>query len=203
MNKDIMGYSSRVFYKNALKAHQSVADNLLFTYDEPIQFIDTAGCSYDEKLDGTSTTNPDEAAFLVKHLTHLVAGLMDQTSTESFPSIAIVSPYKQQVQILNALVQENEILIPYRNKISVNTIDSFQGQERDVVYISLTRSNSDGSIGFLSDTRRMNVAMTRARKKLVVIGDSATLSKSNFYAEFIHYAEQLNAYHSAWEFIDL
>jgi ATP-dependent RNA/DNA helicase IGHMBP2 len=203
MNKDIMGYSSRVFYKNALKAHQSVADHLLFAGDEPIQFIDTAGCSYDEKLDGTSTTNPDEAAFLVKHLTHLVAGLADQISTESFPSFAIVSPYKQQVQILNALVQENEILIPYRNKIAANTIDSFQGQERDVVYISLTRSNGDGSIGFLSDTRRMNVAMTRARKKLVVIGDSATLSKSNFYAAFIHYTEQLNAYHSAWEFIDL
>ena len=96
-----------------------------------------------------------------------------------------------------------EILIPYRHKIAVNTIDSFQGQERDVVYISLTRSNGEGSIGFLSDTRRMNVAMTRARKKLVVIGDSATLSKSNFYAEFIQYAEQLNAYHSAWEFMEL
>ena len=203
MNKDIMGYSSQVFYKNALKAHQSVADHLLFTGDEPIQFIDTAGCSFDEKLDGTSTTNPDEAAFLVKHLTHLVGNLSAISTIDAFPSIAIVSPYKQQVQILNGLVQENEILIPYRHKIAVNTIDSFQGQERDVVYISLTRSNGDGSIGFLSDTRRMNVAMTRARKKLVVIGDSATLSKSNFYAEFIQYAEKLNAYHSAWEFMDL
>ena len=139
----------------------------------------------------------------MKHLTNLVASLADQTLTENFPSVAIVSPYKQQVQILNALVQENEILNPYRSKIAVNTIDSFQGQERDVVYISLTRSNGDGSIGFLSDTRRMNVAMTRARKKLVVIGDSSTLSKSNFYAEFIRYAEQLNAYHSAWEFMAL
>lgn len=203
MNTAIMGYSSQVFYKNALKAHHSVADRLLFTADEPIQFIDTAGCSYDEKLDGTSTTNPDEAIFLVKHLTHLVAGVLDQNSTGSFPSIAIISPYKQQVQLLNTLVQENEILIPYRDKIAVNTIDSFQGQERDVVYISLTRSNGDGSIGFLSDTRRMNVAMTRARKKLVVIGDSATLSKSNFYANFIRYTEKLNAYHSAWEFVDL
>ncbi|MFF5382235.1 AAA domain-containing protein [Pedobacter suwonensis] len=201
MNTAIMGYSSQVFYKNALKAHQSVADRLLFLGDEPIQFIDTAGCSYDEKSDGTSTTNPDEAGFLVKHLIHLIADLVSKN--ESFPSIAIVSPYKQQVQLLNALVEESEALIPYRDKIAVNTIDSFQGQERDVVYISLTRSNSDGNIGFLSDTRRMNVAMTRARKKLVVIGDSATLSKSAFYADFIRYAEQLDAYHSAWEFMDL
>ncbi|MNL79346.1 hypothetical protein D3C87_2059290 [compost metagenome] len=72
-----------------------------------------------------------------------------------------------------------------------------------MVYISLTRSNADGTIGFLADTRRMNVAMTRARKKLVVIGDSATLSKSKFYADFIAYAENLNAYHSAWEYMDL
>ncbi|WP_412468628.1 AAA domain-containing protein [Pedobacter sp. KLB.chiD] len=203
MHTAIMGYSSQVFYKNALKAHQSVADHLLFAGDEPIQFIDTAGCSYDEKSDGTSTTNPEEAAFLVRHLAHLVSNLTDLGLAESFPSIAIVSPYKQQVQLLNTLVQENELLTPYHHKIAVNTIDSFQGQERDVVYISLTRSNDDGSIGFLSDTRRMNVAMTRARKKLVVIGDSATLSKSDFYAELIRYTEQLNAYHSAWEFMDL
>lgn len=203
MNAAIMGYSAQVFYHNELKAHHSVAGHLLFPGDQPIQFIDTAGCSFDEKLDGTSTTNPDEAAFLIKHLTHLVANLAANPTTDGFPSIAIVSPYKQQVQILNALAQENEILNPYRNHIAVNTIDSFQGQERDVVYISLTRSNSDGSIGFLSDTRRMNVAMTRARKKLVIIGDSSTLSKSDFYADFIQYAEQLDAYHSAWEFMEL
>ena len=203
MHKDIMGYSSKVFYKDALKAHHSVADRLLFANDAPVNFIDTAGCSFEEKLDGTSTTNPEEAAFLVKHLTHLADHLQTVQHISSFPSIAIVSPYKQQVQILNALIDDNDILATYRNQISVNTIDSFQGQERDVVYISLTRSNADGAIGFLADTRRMNVAMTRARKKLVVIGDSATLSKSKFYADFIEYAEKLNAYHSAWEFMDL
>ncbi|KQM69597.1 DNA helicase [Pedobacter sp. Leaf216] len=203
MNTNIMGYSSSVFYNNALRAHHSVADRVLFPGEKAIQFIDTAGCSYDEKLDGTSTTNSDEAAFLVKHLTHLAERLISDPLQTGFPSIAIISPYKQQVQILNALVQESEILNPYLNQISVNTIDSFQGQERDVVYISLTRSNAEGSIGFLSDTRRMNVAMTRARKKLVVIGDSSTLSKSKFYAGFIEYTENLNAYHSAWEFMDL
>lgn len=199
MHKDIMGYSSKVFYQDALTAHHSVAQRVLFAEDTPINFIDTAGCSFEEKLDGTSTTNPDEADFLVKHLTHLIGNFQG----DSFPSIAIVSPYKQQVQILNALIKDNDILSPYHNQIAVNTIDSFQGQERDVVYISLTRSNADGTIGFLADTRRMNVAMTRARKKLVVIGDSATLSKSKFYADFIEYAENLNAYHSAWEYMDL
>jgi len=91
----------------------------------------------------------------------------------------------------------------YGDKISVNTIDSFQGQERDIVYISMTRSNTENNIGFLSDVRRMNVAMTRARKKLVVIGDSATLSQLPFYAGFITYAENQQAYQSAWEFMDV
>ena len=201
MHQNIMGYSSKVFYQNQLNAHHSVAGHLIFDDDEPLVYIDTAGCSFDEKLDGTSTINPDEAAFLVNHLTSFVQEVTSK-EIDNFPSIAIISPYKQQVQFIKALVEENEALIPLKNKISVNTIDSFQGQERDVVYISLTRSNSDASIGFLSDTRRMNVAMTRARKKLVVIGDSATLSKARFYANFIEYADKLGAYHSAWEFIN-
>ena len=91
----------------------------------------------------------------------------------------------------------------YAAKISINTIDSFQGQERDIVYIGMTRSNAEGVIGFLSDIRRMNVAMTRARKKLVVIGDSATLSRLPFYADFITHAEKSDAYQSAWEFADI
>lgn len=203
MNKKIMKYSSKVFYDNQLSAHQSVANHLLFPEDEPLTFIDTAGCSFEEKLDGTSTTNPDEASFLIKHFTKLVEDLEAKNLANNFPTIAIISPYKQQVQILKGLVKENEKLIPYHEKISVNTIDSFQGQERDVVYISLTRSNAESSIGFLSDIRRMNVAMTRAKKKLVVVGDSSTLSKSSFYANFIQYAEDLGGYHSAWEFMDL
>lgn len=202
MNKDIMGYSSKVFYDNKLIAHHSVADRLLFDDDEPINFIDTAGCSYDEKLEGTSTTNPEEAAFLIRHLVSLVTKLEPIYALEDFPTVAIISPYKQQIQILKSLVLQDELLLKYQNKITVNTIDSFQGQERDLVFISLTRSNMDGNIGFLADTRRMNVAMTRAKKKLVVIGDSSTLSKAKFYADFINYAETLNYYHSAWEYID-
>jgi superfamily I DNA and/or RNA helicase len=94
-------------------------------------------------------------------------------------------------------------LQPYAGSISINTIDSFQGQERDIVYISMTRSNTENRIGFLSDIRRMNVAMTRARKKLVVIGDSGTLSQLGFYAGFISYAENIDAYQSAWELMDI
>lgn len=201
MNTQIMGYPSSVFYNNKLTAHPNVAGRLLFAEEPPLEFVDTAGCGFDEKLEGTSTTNPEEAVFLLKHLAQLVAKLTNHYTIANFPTIAIISPYKQQIAILNDLITGSEELMVYKNKISINTIDSFQGQERDIVYIGLTRSNTEGSIGFLADTRRMNVAMTRARKKLVVIGDSATLSRSAFYSDFISYAEQQNAYVSAWEFV--
>ncbi|MET3114402.1 ATP-dependent RNA/DNA helicase IGHMBP2 [Pedobacter sp. CG_S7] len=203
MNTAIMGYPSAVFYQQRLKAHVSVADHVLFPGDAPLAFIDTAGCGFDEKLAGTSATNPDEAVFLLKHLTQTVITLQRHYSPENFPSIAIISPYKQQIQVLKDLILHSEELLGLKNKLTVNTIDSFQGQERDLVYISLTRSNAEGVIGFLTDIRRMNVAMTRARKKLVVIGDSATLCRLPFYADFISYAAQLDAHQSAWEFIAL
>ncbi len=201
MNEQIMAHSSKVFYENKLKAHHSVAKHLLFDDDSPLVFIDTAGCSFDEKLDGTSSTNPEEAAFLFKHLSLFTAELKTRFSVENFPSIAIISPYKQQINILKEQLEHSPDLQEYLHKISVNTIDSFQGQERDIVYISLTRSNTEGAIGFLSDIRRMNVAMTRARKKLVVIGDSATLASSAFYADFIAFSQEIEAYQSAWEWM--
>ena len=203
MHEMIMGYSSGVFYQNRLKAHASVAGHLLFDTDSPMVFVDTAGCGFDEKAEGTSTSNPEEAAFVFKHLTQLAAALSTHYQPHNFPSIAVISPYRQQIQLLKEQLQHSTPLHVYGDKISVNTIDSFQGQERDIVYISMTRSNSESRIGFLSDIRRMNVAMTRARKKLVVIGDSATLSQFPFYANFIAYAEQQNAYQSAWEFVDM
>ncbi|HTN05305.1 AAA domain-containing protein [Agriterribacter sp.] len=203
MHETIMGYSSAVFYHNRLKAHPSVAKHLLFDADRPLAFIDTAGCGFDEKTEGVSTGNPEEAAFVFKHLTQLVTELGAHYQPHNFPSIAVISPYRQQIQLLKEQLQHSPQLQVYGDKISVNTIDSFQGQERDIVYISMTRSNTESRIGFLSDIRRMNVAMTRARKKLVVIGDSATLSQLPFYANFITYAEQQNAYQSAWEFVDM
>lgn len=200
MNETIMGFPSREFYESRLKANPSVAHWLLFPGDQPLIFIDTAGCSFDEKWEGTSISNPEEAHFLLKHLNHLVNELKPFCKTDEFPSIAVISPYKHQVEVLKEQLVSFTDLRESGPVISINTIDSFQGQERDIVYISMTRSNAENSIGFLSDIRRMNVAMTRARKKLVVIGDSATLSQFSFYADFISYAQEKNAYQSAWEF---
>ncbi|MGN6395576.1 MAG: AAA domain-containing protein [Mucilaginibacter sp.] len=197
MNETIMGFSSKEFYDGRLKAHTSVANQLLFPGDLAFTFIDTAGCGFDEKLEGTSSVNPEEAAFLVKHLTQLA----DKLIGNIFPAVAVISPYKEQIRILQELVAESETLKSFGNKISVNTIDSFQGQERDVVYISMVRSNTGGDIGFLSDIRRMNVAITRAKKKLVMIGDSSTLGNFPFYADLIRHAEEAGGYKSAWEFI--
>ncbi|PWJ60241.1 putative DNA helicase [Dyadobacter jejuensis] len=203
MHTHIMGYSSGVFYQNKLLAHPTVAHRTLYADATALAFIDTAGCGFEEKLEGTSSTNPEEGAFLVRQLSLLISELeVQQIDLDaSFPTIGVISPYKQQVHLLKELVDRHPALEPYRRFINVNTIDSFQGQERDVILISLTRSNSEGSIGFLSDIRRMNVAMTRARKKLVMIGDSATLGQAAFYANLITYAEQQDAYHSAWEFV--
>lgn len=203
MNGMIMGYSSKVFYGDKLKAHESVVNRVLFPEDVPLAFVDTAGCGFEEKIEGTSATNPEEAVFLFKHLSQMVSELSTRYNKTDFPTIAVISPYKQQIILMKELLLNAPELQEYGDRISVNTIDSFQGQERDLVYISMTRSNNEGIIGFLSDIRRMNVAMTRARKKLVVIGDSATLSRLPFYADFISYAEQNNAYQSAWEFADL
>ena len=129
--------------------------------------------------------------------------LQEKNGKEKFPSVAVISPYREQVRILKDLLQHNASLMQVKEHISINTIDGFQGQERDIVYISLTRSNPDNRIGFLSDIRRMNVAMTRARKKLVVVGDSGTLSQFPFYAGFIAHAERKDGYKSAWEFMEV
>lgn len=202
MHEMIMGFSSREFYENRLKANASVAQHVLFPDDHPLVFIDTAGCGFDEKIEGTSISNTEEAAFLVKHLATFVNDLKAFYNVKEFADIAVISPYKHQVEVLKEHVLSSQALQELREAISVNTIDSFQGQERDVVYISMTRSNAENTIGFLSDIRRMNVAMTRARKKLVVIGDSATLSQFPFYADFIAYAQEHNAYKSAWELME-
>ena len=195
-----MGYSSSVFYDGLLKAHASVAKHLLFSDDQPLLFIDTAGRGFEEKQEGTSIVNPDEAEFVLKHLTDYIDVLKTHYEVVDFPSIGIIAPYMEQVKVLRAALASSGIEEELRSKITINTVDSFQGQERDVIYLSLTRSNDEQTIGFLSDIRRMNVAMTRAKRKLVVIGDSATLSKLAFYADFVRYADERLGYHSAWEF---
>ncbi|HEY0040848.1 MAG TPA: AAA domain-containing protein [Flavisolibacter sp.] len=201
MHKTIMGFSSKEFYENKLVAHTSVANHLLYSEDKALLFIDTAGCGYEEKLEGTGLSNPEEARLLLQHLNALVQKIKSLDGV-AFPTIAVISPYRHQVELLKEQLLSFADLLEAGNAISVNTIDSFQGQERDVVYISMTRSNADSTIGFLSDIRRMNVAMTRARKKLVIVGDSATLSQFDFYADFITYAQENDGYQSAWELME-
>jgi ATP-dependent RNA/DNA helicase IGHMBP2 len=201
MNETIMQFSSQEFYEGRLKAHASVAHRLLAEGDQPLVFIDTAGCGYEEKLEGSGISNPEEADLLLKHLAQSFISY-PAADGGALPSAAVISPYRHQVEELKEKITNHSLLQPFLPAITVNTIDSFQGQERDMVYISMTRSNTDSTIGFLSDIRRMNVAMTRAKKKLVVIGDSATLSQATFYADFIAYAQEVNGYVSAWELME-
>ncbi|MBE7174738.1 MAG: IGHMBP2 family helicase, partial [Williamsia sp.] len=200
-NSLIMSYSSAHFYGGRLRAHPSVAAQTLFPGDAPLLFIDTAGTGWEEKSEGTGISNREEAAFLIQLLLQTTASLTAYYTPESFPSVAVISPYRQQVEALREGVSASPELAVYAGNIAVNTIDSFQGAERDIVFISLVRSNEEGVIGFLSDIRRTNVAMTRARKKLVIIGDSATLSVLPFYAGLIQFAQENEAYRSAWEYL--
>jgi len=183
MNTAIMGFSSLKFYEGRLQASANIADRLLTPGDKPFTFIDTAGAGYEEQPDGTSMSNLEEAAFIVRHIAE-----MDYSGR----SVAVIAPYQKQVALLKELLAGT--------RAEVNTVDGFQGQERDVVYLSLTRSNTEGVIGFLSDYRRMNVAMTRARMKMILVGDSATLGQSPFYAELIAYADRLGGYESIWDY---
>ncbi|RYY87930.1 MAG: IGHMBP2 family helicase [Chitinophagaceae bacterium] len=196
MHRVIMEFSSREFYEGKLKAAPAVADRTLGT-EAPLQFIDTAGCGYEEKQEGTRIANPEEAAFLVQQVARLIGQLPDGER----PTIGVISPYRQQVELLKELAAAHPVLRAYEG-LTVNTIDSFQGQERGAIFISLARSNSDNVIGFLSEVRRMNVALTRAQMKLVVLGDSATLGQYPFYADFISYAQEQGGYISAWELMD-
>ena len=189
MHESIMAFSNRKFYKDELEAHSSVAQRLLGN-SIPLEFVDTAGCGFEEQAgdEGESRCNPEEVTILRKHFDQWK---LDQSGPWS---AAVISPYRAQVELLQREFAGAE-------GVAVNTIDSFQGQERDVVYLSLVRSNEKGEIGFLRDYRRMNVAMTRARMKLVIIGDSATLGNDRFFAEFLEYAESIGGYRTAWEFI--
>ena len=160
-------------------------------------FIDTAGCGFDEKVHERyrSRYNPEEFLILREHLYLLKAAYEAQQP----PQIAMISPYREQVVHMEQMVEEDPMLAGL--PLVINTIDGFQGQERDLVYISLVRSNAKGEIGFLKDYRRMNVAMTRARKQLVVIGDSATVGQDSFYADFMAYCEKAGAYQTAWDYM--
>ncbi|MEO9964252.1 MAG: AAA domain-containing protein [Reichenbachiella sp.] len=204
MNEQIMNFSSRLFYNDQLIANGMVKNWKVFDEDQTIEFIDTAGCGYFEEVDPETRSlfNKEESDLLFKHLMSYLTNLDTMSPSPELNSIGIISPYKAQVISMQDRLADMELEESLARKIVVNTIDSFQGQERDVIYISLVRSNENGEIGFLSDTRRMNVALTRARKKLVVIGDSATIGQHEFYQSFLDYVNEIEAYHSAFEWIE-
>lgn len=210
MNESIMNFSNKKFYGNELIAHNSVKNQLLsddtneYLLHTPVDFIDTAGCGYTEIInpESLSIANPEEAQLLINHLKLLLEQFAQNNKKGQEISIGIISPYKEQVQYITNNIEEDEYLQHFRKSIAVKTVDGFQGQEKDVIYISLVRSNEASEIGFLSDVRRMNVALTRAKKKLVIIGDSATLGNHPFYKDFLDYVENIQAYKSAWEFTE-
>ncbi len=210
MHEHIMNFSNKNFYNNNLIADESVKSTVLsFDKNEillntPLDFIDTAGIGYNEIInpESLSIANPEEAQLLIKHLKLLLVQYSQSNKAVNQISVGIISPYKEQVQYLTTQIALDPYFDNYRSQIAIKTVDGFQGQERDVIYISLVRSNDLKEIGFLNDIRRMNVALTRAKKKLVVIGDGATLANHIFYKNFLDYTESIGAYKSVWEFID-
>lgn len=192
MNAAIQAHSNAWFYEDKLKAHTSVADIQLPDLP-PWTFIDTAGKGFDEQREaGTdSTCNPDEAAFVMARLEEIVRAHPEAT-------IGVVAPYSAQVRLLQELWRPPTEADQAR--VDIATVDGFQGQERDIMVLSLTRSNDSGSIGFLSEYRRTNVAMTRARKHLLLVGDGATLGADPFFAALLDRAETEGRYKSAWEY---
>jgi ATP-dependent RNA/DNA helicase IGHMBP2 len=196
MHEEIMRYSSFEFYDNSLKADESVASHRLCDLPDvredelttnAVRFIDTSGSSFEEEREkaGSSLANPEEAALAVKKTMDLIGlGVRPE-------DIAIITPYTAQVRVLRELMNHDAV--------EIGSIDGFQGREKEAVIISLVRSNNDNEIGFLKDTRRMNVALTRARRKLIVIGDSSTISSHPFYSGLLEHFDAIDAYHGVWD----
>lgn len=204
MHNDIMNFSSRKFYDSALVADPSVVGHVLKDLPNvkaegldgtPVVFLDTAGLGYEEEIEeGTeSRYNSQEAKLVVKELDRLInAGVLPE-------EIAIISPYSAQVKLLTGMILGEKGDPGELAALEIDSVDAFQGREKEAVIVSLVRSNREGQLGFLTDTRRMNVAMTRAKRKLVMVGDSATLSNHAFFEDLLRYVESVNGYRSAWE----
>jgi ATP-dependent RNA/DNA helicase IGHMBP2 len=196
MHEAIMRFSADEFYAGELEADPSVQGHLLQDLpgvgsdpltEAPVQFIDTAGAGFDEQveLEGESRFNAQEARLVARK----VRALMDLGVAAG--DMAVIAPYAAQVRLLR-----DELPVP---GLEIDSVDGFQGREKEAVVVSLVRSNAENEIGFLADVRRMNVALTRARRKLLVIGDSATLAVHPFYQRLFAYFETLGAHHSVWE----
>ena len=191
MHRDIMEFPSRWFYHGNLRAAPMVADRLVSLMDTPLTWIDTAGCGFSEhEGGGTSRLNSEEARLVV----HTVRDYIDTIGLERIVAdnvdFGIITPYRAQLRMIRRLMKMQRYFRRLRGQISVNSVDGFQGQERDVIVISMVRDNDEGQLGFLGDLRRMNVAITRARMKLIIIGNSETLCRHPFYAALYEYIKE-------------
>ena len=205
MNEEIMRFSSDWFYGNQVESAPEVKYRSILDLDIPMSWIDTSefsensessensDVSFKEQFVGESfgRINKAEAELTLLVLEQYFQKIGKQRILDERLDVGVISPYRAQVQYLRRLLKKKEFFKPYRSLISVNTVDGFQGQERDIILISLVRANDEGQIGFLRDLRRMNVAITRARMKLIILGDASTMTRHPFYKKLYEYIEAL------------
>lgn len=192
MHEDIMRFSSHWFYHDQLESAPEVKHRGILEWDTPVVWFDTGDAGFQEEVwpDGRSRVNKPEAEWMVERLQAYMEKIGKERILDERIDFGLISPYKAQVQYIRALLKRNAFFKPFRSLLAVHTVDGFQGQERDVIFISLVRANDNGQIGFLSDLRRMNVAITRARMKLMVMGDASTLAHHAFYRAFYRYVSE-------------
>lgn len=189
MHEDIMGFSSAWFYHHALQAAPEVKYRGILEYDTAVVWMDTSVNGYVEKVtaEGVGRLNKEEAVLLTGQLKAYMEKIGKERILEENIDFGLISPYRAQVQYIRGLIKKDRFFRPFRRLLTVHTVDGFQGQERDVIFISLVRANENGQIGFLNDLRRMNVAITRARMKLIILGDASTLTRHPFYKALYDY----------------
>ena len=195
MNDDIMRFSSDWFYGGEVESAPEVRYRSILDLDTPMTWIDTATLDIEahEELVGETygRINRAEARLTIDTLQHYFERLGRQRVLDERLDVGIISPYRAQVQLLRRMLRKSAYFKPLRHLITVNTVDGFQGQERDLIVISMVRQNEEGQIGFLRDLRRMNVAITRARMKLFIMGDSTTMTRHPFYRKLYNYIKSL------------
>ena len=193
MNEEIMRFSSDWFYGNMVESAPEVKYRSILDLDVPMEWIDTSELDIREEFVGESfgRINKMEAELTLQTLQDYFERIGKTRILNERLDVGVISPYRAQVQYLRSQLKKKEYFKPFRHLITVNTVDGFQGQERDIIVISLVRSNDEGQIGFLRDLRRMNVAITRARMKLIILGDVQTMTRHPFYRKLYEYVEAL------------
>lgn len=193
MNDEIMRFPSEWFYGGMLQSAPEVKYRSILDFDTPITWVNTEEMDCNEEFIGESygRINKPEAELTISQLKEYITKIGSERFLGERIDVGVISPYKAQVQYLRQLIKKDGFFKPYRQLITVNTVDGFQGQERDVILISLVRANEKGEIGFLGDLRRMNVAITRARMKLIILGNAATLTRHSFYKKLYEYISGL------------